>query len=351
MRTHYILGAACLLGLLPAFGLRSARAEEPDVAVCNTLLERYRPLASAHPGDTPLRALAVSGKAGVNLVETGEVIDGIEGLKSWAGRQKPVVSISEEVSQFFEADSGGLILRAPGVPFFMLPRNEGALRCDDSRFFVIKKGVLLPAENPFGPAEEGSCDMSSSEFVSLDSTPLYVQENYDSSVAMDASLAVATWRSDHFGPACSISLAYVPRISTDKSQWGEARCEGSGCEQMRKAAFQLVQRKVFSDLSEDSLLKKLSGKQRDAYKEARSVAENTGDPHASEDREFVPYVLDGKVYVARIADVAFGERDLADQSIKFEQLQEGKMVERAAFSFTVVKGDLVDSSVSPASAK
>ena len=147
----------------------------------------------------------------------------------------------------------------------------------------------------------------------------------------------------------AIRVAQAPRDVVVFDE--EERCEGSGCEQMRKAAFQLVQRKVFSDLSEDSLLKKLSGKQRDAYKEARSVAENTGDPHASEDREFVPYVLDGKVYVARIADVAFGERDLADQSIKFEQLQEGKMVERAAFSFTVVKGDLVDSSVSPASAK
>jgi hypothetical protein len=40
---------------------------------------------------------------------------------------------------------------------------------------------------------------------------------------------------------------------------------------------------------------------------------------------FVPYVRQGEVYVARIADRTIGWRDYADQSVKFERLEDGKI--------------------------
>ena len=46
--------------------------------------------------------------------------------------------------------------------------------------------------------------------------------------------------------------------------------------------------------------------------------------------------------VARVADVSYNVWDLADQNVKFEQLEDGQIVDKAVFSFEVVKADLVD---------
>ena len=46
--------------------------------------------------------------------------------------------------------------------------------------------------------------------------------------------------------------------------------------------------------------------------------------------------------VARVADVSYNVWDLADQKVKFEQLEDGQIVDKAVFSFEVVKADLVD---------
>jgi hypothetical protein len=38
---------------------------------------------------------------------------------------------------------------------------------------------------------------------------------------------------------------------------------------------------------------------------------------------------------------------LADQGVKFEQLEEGRIVDKAIFSFEVLKGDLLDGGTAP----
>ena len=99
-----------------------------------------------------------------------------------------------------------------------------------------------------------------------------------------------------------------------------------------------------ADFSEEPRLKSLTRKQRESYQAAEAVAEQTGDGRASENVGFVPFVFKGEVYVARVADVSYNVWDLADQSVKFEQLEDGQIVDKAVFSFEVVKADLVDGS-------
>ena len=51
------------------------------------------------------------------------------------------------------------------------------------------------------------------------------------------------------------------------------------------------------------------------------------------------------MYVARIADRTVGWRDYADQSVKFERLEDGQFTEKAAFAVGVWKGELENAGV------
>ena len=339
------LGSVSILGHA-ADSSSAATVTSPNAATCNTLLTRYRPLANAHAGENPLRVLTSSAKSGVQMtVEEGGAIPDSDGLKSWAKQQTPPIAVSDEVSETFDQDPQSASLeKAHGVPFFMLSRSEGSMNCDASVFFVVRNGTAQPAQNPLGDSGQGEC-ATSGKFVTLDSKPLYVRENYDWGPGMSASLDVATWRGGYFLAACTLSLSYSPRVSTDTLNQSGDDCEGAGCADMRKAAFDLTTRKVSDDLARDTLMQKLTDKQREIYQSAETAAKDTDDPEASENIVFVPYVLKDEVYVARVADLTVGWRDYADQSVKFEQLNGGKIVEKAAFSIGVKKGDLADASV------
>ena len=97
------------------------------VAACKGLLDRYRPLANTHPGERPLAVLAQAGTAGFKLTEGGDtILNPISDLVSWAKGQQPPVSISPRLSESLASDpNGGMLQKAPGVPFFVLSRLEG----------------------------------------------------------------------------------------------------------------------------------------------------------------------------------------------------------------------------------
>ena len=317
---------------------------DPGVAACNTLLDRYRPLASAHPGESPLDVLSRSEKSGVQLAGSGPDIVTSKDLLSWGERQQPAVSISSEVSESVDSGSGGTLEKAFGLPFFMLPRDEGSMHCDNSVLFSLRDGVATLSQDPL-PGPEG-CDPTSRYFVSLDSVPLYVRENYTANPGMTASLDVAQWRSDHFEAACTITLSYSPRLTND-NLLGRPKesCNSAGCDEMRKAAFQLVAESTSGKISAEDLLQHLTDKQRQIYQAEKAVVEQMTDEEASDDVLLVPYVRQGEVYVVRIANMTVGWRDYADQNVKFEQLKEGKLVETASFNVGVLKGDLAWGSV------
>jgi hypothetical protein len=236
-----------------------------------------------------------------------------------------------------------MLQKAPGVPFFMLSRLEGSAACDSSVFFFVKDGIALPSRRPFDDAED-NCP-NGGVFASLDSVPLYVRENYDYQPGMQASLEVATWQSDHFEAACTVSLSYLPRVSAKTLNTSEDGCDGADCEDMRKAAFELAKAKAAGTVSAESLLRGLTAQQRERYQAEQSAAEGQSDASASEHVVFVPYVRQGEVYVARIADRTIGWRDYADQSVKFERLEDGKIIEKAAFAVGVWKGELENAGV------
>ena len=308
------------------------------VAACKGLLDRYRPLANTHPGQRPLTVVAQAGTAGFELTGRGDtLLHPASDLVSWAKGQQPPVSISAQLSESLAADgNGGMLQKAPGVSFFMLSRLEGSAACDSSVFFFVKDGVALPSRRPFDDAED-DCP-NGGVFASLDSVPLYVRENYDHQPGMQASLDVATWQSDHFEAACKVSLSYQPRVSVLNAS--EDRCDGADCKDMSKAAFELVKAKIAGTVSADLLLRGLTAQQRERYQAEQSAAEDQPDAGAAENVVFVPYVRQGEVYVVRIADRTVGWRDYADQSVKFEWLEDGKITEKAAFAAGVLKGEL-----------
>jgi hypothetical protein len=63
--------------------------------------------------------------------------------------------------------------------------------------------------------------------------------------------------------------------------------------------------------------------------------------------DLVPYVQLGEVYVARIGDGVEGGRYPDQQRVKFERLEEGKLVEKAAFTLDVLKGEIETATVQP----
>ena len=112
--------------------------------------------------------------------------------------------------------------------------------------------------------------------------PLYVRENYDYQPGMQASLEVATWQSDHFEAACKVSLSYRPRVGAKTLNTSEDGCGGADCEDMRKAAFELVKAKTTGTVSAESLLRGLTAQQRERYQAEQSAAEGQPDAGASE---------------------------------------------------------------------
>ena len=76
------------------------------------------------------------------------------------------------------------------------------------------------------------------------------------------------WYADDFRAACTLSLSYLPRVTaTPAMPIGlEDLCEGGGCDDMHKAAFVLVRKKVSGELSPDGLLQQLAEKQREVYR-------------------------------------------------------------------------------------
>lgn len=205
----------------------------------------------------------------------------------------------------------------------MLSRLEGSAACDSSVFFFVKDGIALPSKRPFDDAEN-ECP-NEGVFASLDSVPLYVRENYDYQPGMQASLEVATWQTDRFEAACTVSLSYLPGVSAKTLNTSDDSCDGADCEDMRKAAFDLVKAKIAGTVSEETILRGLTAQQRERYQAEKSAAEGQSDAGASEDVVFVPYVREGEVYVGRIADRTIGWRVYADQSVKFERLEDGEI--------------------------
>jgi hypothetical protein len=328
----------------PAHGLdRSTTA--PGVAVCHTILNRYRALASAHPGDDPLTVLANSSTASFRRIVSGRYL-GISGnpvddLVAWSKGQRPRVTISRQLSESLNV--GPTVLqKAPGLPFFTLSGSDG--RCDMSVFFLIRDAVAVPAPKPFRDDDDDCAE--SGEFASLDSTPLYVRDNFDYWHEMTTLVEVAVWHVDHFQRACSISLSYSPQTIAESDDPSGATCNRVSCEEMRKAALTLASENNDGSLSEETLLSRLCPDQRKIYRsEKTNIQSSAEDSEGSDNAAFVPYYFQGNVFVVRIANQISRGISTSDQIVSFKRVKLGRVVQDAAFAVYTRKGELREATV------
>jgi uncharacterized protein len=314
--------------------------------VCRKIVERYRPLAHSHPGQPPLDVLASNSASGITMGSKGvaQYVDSASQLASWATHQKPPFSLSPDLAEQVRVfGDGGMLVKAPGVDFYSVSRVEGSMNCQDGFYFFVKNGVAALADAPF-PDSDGGCN-TGEIFGTVDGAPVTVQQEYDYRPGMSAKIEVATWDDDHFQASCEIELFFVPRLSAKTlNDWGET-CHGKECPALRAAAFALVRKALKNPAALRDVVRHLSAKQRAEYEQAQSVVGNSTEFGPSEAVLLVPYQLAGRVYVARIADFTIGWRDFADQSVMFLNVEDGKIVQKAAFAVGVWKGDLRDVSV------
>jgi uncharacterized protein len=160
-----------------------SNASESPTAICRSIIERYRPLANAHPGEAPLNVLMASPNSGIQLASPLETIwHPSTDLPGWAAVQKPPFSISPDLLKslvLYEQTGGaGNLTKAPGVDFYALNRSQGSAGCSDSRAFVVQGGIAVPAVTP-GDSDEAVGDCGGVVYGLISDTPVAIAQHYD----------------------------------------------------------------------------------------------------------------------------------------------------------------------------
>jgi uncharacterized protein len=326
--------------------------EAPDISdprgshsSCQRIIERYSPLANRHPGEAPLNVLANTPGSGLKLTEqtVGDTV-AVADFPAWAAAQKPPFVISEvllKVLKEYEDTGGpGALARVPGTDFYSFTRADGSEHCSDSQSFRVLGGFAFPWATPAEPGGEGSCDIGA-EYATLDGNALAIVQDYNWRPGMTASLDVWRWTGRDFSHECQVSLTYKPRFTKETlNDWGET-CEGSACEALRRAAFKLAAATDADPTAlKDGSLDPLAPAQREEFKAMAETFESQARDPSSNDAFSIPFFNNGHLYLASIGHYAIGWRDYADYSVLFEELKDGKLLPRGAFSVGTWKGDL-----------
>jgi hypothetical protein len=96
-----------------------------DIVNCQKIADRYRPLASAHPGEAPLSVVAAAPASGVTLTEPLiRMVDPQSALPQWAKRQTPPFTVSEELIKSLFSMNDWTLVRSRGT---RLPGELGPL--------------------------------------------------------------------------------------------------------------------------------------------------------------------------------------------------------------------------------
>ena len=86
-----------LIGLYLASAALSTPAASDTVTSCAKIATRYQSVASAHPGEAPLTALAGVADSGVGLSTTRGALDSAEDLGAWGRAQQPPFELGAEL--------------------------------------------------------------------------------------------------------------------------------------------------------------------------------------------------------------------------------------------------------------
>jgi len=374
--------SACLAGVYRArlADLKSGAAKDTAsrfmTASCQAVADRYRGLADAHSGEPPLSVLSKSPKTGITLAPP------LVGLKDPTSpnsertrKQNLPFAVPEEVTNYVMVSPGlGNWERLPNTDFYSFSDVEGTAHCYESFYFVVKNGRAQRASVPPGFDDYeggGSCGVSRS-YGAIDNVPVYFEERYDWTPSMTSSVKIATWDMGQFAAACSVTFSYAPQFSSDTlNDWvvlGDLNkpCAGDECERLRRAAYDLVEavqnspadaQRHFQALLSPAQQAQYDAIERDTTNDRPSaadaqIADDLDPSEITQERPIVlPYVDEGHVYIASLGHLTIGWRYFADWGVKFEAIEDGKLVQKAAFAFGMVKGRLEHVSVTPINSK
>lgn len=357
----------------PAYRTRLAQLQTRNAAEsqsklttssCQKIADRYRLLAPQNPGRAPLAVLSSSPTSGVTLAtEIAAMRDPRTYLTDWAARQKPPVAIDSQLAKeldplLWAVGSDALLEKLPGVNFYSISSIQGTAHCYESIYFKIYNGTTHLTGVPPGFDEDRVSCMVSRSYGRIDGNPALFQEAYDATPTMSSSITVATWKDAQFADSCSVIFNFAPKFTQETlNSWGEA-CKLSDCETWRRTAFRLVaaaQENPQTIL--DQSMAKLTPAQAKEFHEIVAHLDpndvdsnaNVGDPANITDvlPLRLPYVHDGRVYMASLGHFTIGWRYFADWSVKFEKLENDKLVQQAAFPVGMGKGQLEDVRVTP----
>jgi uncharacterized protein YecT (DUF1311 family) len=339
-------------------------ADVIDAAVaasCRTVVDRYRALASANLGKSPLTALAGSPTSGITVAKALGRAPG--DLAAWSAMQDPPFKVGEDLRDAWSQErSFGVweLNRLPGTDLYSISAVAGTAQCIYAVFFEVEKGLaqLVGAPPGFEAGRGASCGVRRS-FGRIDNDPALFQELYDSTPKMSSTLTIATWKGGHFVPGCTVAFSYAPAFGGETLNLHQESCTASDCEGLRRAAFQLaeaVQKSPHSARAE--LLASLSPEQRTEYDNAERIAgarqsAAEADPaNVTEQNPLrMPYPSAGQLYVASVGHFTIGWRYFSDWSINFDAPENGKLVRRAAFAVAMKRGELADVTVVPISSQ
>jgi len=329
-----------------------------STASCQKIADRYRGVAAAHAGESPVAVLTALPNSGITLVPGTDLPNGAADVTEWAKRQTPPFSVPHELAKMADDAEIVRIARLPGQNFYWIGQIDGSAGCYSSQYFTVRKGLAQSAGVP--PGFQSGDDMSLCgvrlSFGTLDAVPVFIEDDYDWTPRMLASVTVATWDGDRFTAACNVAFQYAPRFSAHTLTDAAESCNGNACARLRNAAFELVAGVQKNPLQTRArFIQALSGPQREEYEKARQAV-NGGDAKdldspdtlTEETPLHLPYVLDGHLYVASVGHLTTGDQYYADWRVTFDPPRPAATdTNSASFAVGMVKGAVEKVTVEP----
>jgi hypothetical protein len=355
-----VAAAAILLSLAP-LSLADEETSAGPTAICESIAQRYRPMANANPGKSPLTALSESASSGVVISEPLTTLgNDSTALAHWATAQQPPFWLVDDLQATWDRQAQIASIwelnRLPDTDFYSLSTVAGTAHCLYALYFEVRNGHAALASVPSGFDDEGGAACGARRvYGKLDRHSALFQEAYDYTPRMSSTLTVAGWERGGFLPACRLTFSFAPAFGPKTVNLHQETCTGTDCETLRRAAFQLaaaVQKSPQAALAEQ--LASLPAKLKSEYEAAARTTASAGqgveaDPDAITDQHplQLPYLSDGRLYIASIGHFTLGWRHFADWSVRFDALENGKPVPHAAFAVGMSKGELQDLTVAP----
>ena len=324
-------------------------ATSAATASCRKIAERYRRIADARQGEPPLQVIAATPGTGVTtqVGSLGTVADAKE-LADWAAHQTPPFEVPPTFAEKVDGMGSWDVERLANTNYYSLSQTQGTMHCISSVFFRVIAGHAQLTDPPPGFSDEdgGAC-MVGRSYGQVDSTPVLFEEDYTYTPQMTASIKVASWEAGTFAGSCTVDFSYEAAFSQKTfNDWGQSCQDTKRCDGLREVAFQLAALAQNDSAHARTVLEqRLSPQQRASYEAARKgpplvLDDEQGAADEDEALTQLPVVYQDGLYLATLGHFTIGWREFADWSVRFDTLQDGKLVREGSFAIGMSKGKL-----------